>query len=585
MAEDKFQINDKPIQDSVNDTDAFLLQEDDAETKRAFGSAIWNFIKNKLKAIPSVIDHKMLINIGNNDHDSIDSFISTAPIIFATTAQGKKADTALQPTSDGSGLINMVKSQVGLSEVDNTSDANKPVSAASQEAIDKKENLLITSRVLWVDSNRTDTYVKNGSIARPLKSISEALTLINSESYTTVTINLVCGTYSEGTSIVLPAITLILNGNGSSITSDIMSSCNKAIINNVTVANFTDSSSSSVATFRNVTVTGLFIITGRSKIVESDIIGTSVFSSSSDVTIDSSRYSASISSDGILKIHNSDILLSAATADGAIVSISGGSCLIENNTIIVLGGGNAISCDNGAAGYATNGRINIISNNKIYAKDTAYAIVCNAASTVISKNIILSGLVLGSGLQPINNDIIGSSKIALGSDVTGDIYYRDSNGNFTRLGIGTNKQLLLSTGSVPSWKDLSESLSGIPFISQAPNSNIPNAQSLSLLNTGVLKSTHGTGIVSIATCDDLLDGTNYHLITSAQRLLLNNTSGVNTGDQVDIAGNAATATVAETANKLDKSLSINGVSYNGSSEVAMTLATIEEAIRYSIVLG
>ena len=58
---------------------------------------------------------------------------------FATSAQGALADSALQPDGDGSGLGEMTKSQVGLSNVDNTSDTNKPVSTAQQTALDLKQ--------------------------------------------------------------------------------------------------------------------------------------------------------------------------------------------------------------------------------------------------------------------------------------------------------------------------------------------------------------------------------------------------------------------------------------------------------------
>jgi hypothetical protein len=45
----------------------------------------------------------------------------------------------------GSGNIDLVKGDVGLGNVDNTSDANKPVSTATQTALDTKTNKLITT--------------------------------------------------------------------------------------------------------------------------------------------------------------------------------------------------------------------------------------------------------------------------------------------------------------------------------------------------------------------------------------------------------------------------------------------------------
>ncbi|MFA5379768.1 MAG: hypothetical protein WC455_28675, partial [Dehalococcoidia bacterium] len=61
--------------------------------------------------------------------------LTPADIDAATAAQGELADSALQPTGNGSGLTGLTKTQVGLPNVDNTSDANKPVSTAQASAI------------------------------------------------------------------------------------------------------------------------------------------------------------------------------------------------------------------------------------------------------------------------------------------------------------------------------------------------------------------------------------------------------------------------------------------------------------------
>jgi hypothetical protein len=46
---------------------------------------------------------------------------------------------------EGSGNIDLTKSDVGLGNVDNTSDANKPISTATQTALDTKTNKVITT--------------------------------------------------------------------------------------------------------------------------------------------------------------------------------------------------------------------------------------------------------------------------------------------------------------------------------------------------------------------------------------------------------------------------------------------------------
>lgn len=67
---------------------------------------------------------------------------------FATAAQGVKADTALQTETDPTVPAwakqplkpSYNKSEIGLGDVDNTSDANKPVSTATQTALNNKAN-------------------------------------------------------------------------------------------------------------------------------------------------------------------------------------------------------------------------------------------------------------------------------------------------------------------------------------------------------------------------------------------------------------------------------------------------------------
>lgn len=84
---------------------------------------------------------------------------------FATAAQGTKADTALQPAGNGSALTGLTKGQVGLGSVDNTSDANKPISTATQNALNLKLNAsrLLGSGIVTANSSGTlgDAAFKN----------------------------------------------------------------------------------------------------------------------------------------------------------------------------------------------------------------------------------------------------------------------------------------------------------------------------------------------------------------------------------------------------------------------------------------
>jgi len=53
----------------------------------------------------------------------------------------------------GSGNIDLSKSDVGLGNVDNTSDANKPISTATQTALNAKQNTIFNAKVFGTQSN------------------------------------------------------------------------------------------------------------------------------------------------------------------------------------------------------------------------------------------------------------------------------------------------------------------------------------------------------------------------------------------------------------------------------------------------
>lgn len=86
----------------------------------------------------------------------------------------------------------------------------------------------------------------------------------------------------------------------------------------------------------------------------------------------------------------------------------------------------------------------------------------NAASTSLNQYTIGSSghkfNTLSSTRLALNTD--GTIQINLGSDATGDTYYRNSSGFFTRLGIGTSGQVLtVSGGGLPSWANASSGFS------------------------------------------------------------------------------------------------------------------------------
>jgi len=96
----------------------------------------------------------------------------------------------------------------------------------------------------------------------------------------------------------------------------------------------------------------------------------------------------------------------------------------------------------------TNGFVKTTSSDGTLSVDTNTYLTGN-------QTITLSGDVSGSGATSITatlGNIPANVGTTLGSDATGDLYYRNSGGKLTRLGIGSSNQVLTVVGGLPSWQ-------------------------------------------------------------------------------------------------------------------------------------
>jgi hypothetical protein len=311
------------------------------------------------------------------------------------------------------------------------------------------ESLFKPSVDIYIDGNRSDTYIADGTINRPYKTLSAA---IASNPSTAITIHLAAATYTETTNLLFPNVPIVLYGNGSTLN-------NTGHTITVQNSNYTRYDLNTIGTvIFNSSAVGRILIQGGSIIGNITCNGLTDFKSvtlTNGTIITNSNaqllaivctITSQISGSGLIILEDNNF--NATKSTPLITSVSAGTLLLVGNIVTNLGTGGAVNCANGANGTT---RSNSISNNIITVASGA-PIACGTAVTFYSKNIVAGGINTGTGFIGINTDIIGSSTImGLGSDTTGDIYYRNALGLLTRLPLGTNGQTLKSNGTIPYW--------------------------------------------------------------------------------------------------------------------------------------
>ncbi|WMW77963.1 hypothetical protein RF683_00530 [Flavobacterium sp. 20NA77.7] len=128
----------------------------------SFNAVVWNTTNKSLKVeLDASGSCQQFMLLSNNP-------LSSVPFAFASvTANNVSGVVAVQNGGTGATNATDAKINLGLGNVDNTSDLNKPISTATQTALDTKENTanksttttLGTSDVLFPTQNAVKTYV------------------------------------------------------------------------------------------------------------------------------------------------------------------------------------------------------------------------------------------------------------------------------------------------------------------------------------------------------------------------------------------------------------------------------------------
>lgn len=126
----------------------------------------------------------------------------------------------------------------------------------------------------------------------------------------------------------------------------------------------------------------------------------------------------------------------------------------------------------------------------------------NSSAVTTSHDYKLSGVATGdkavskTGTETLTNKTLTSPVINVTSDATGDMYYRNSGGTFTRLPVGTSGTIISSNGTTPEWianpgaSDASTTVKGVVELGTY-------AETIARTTTG------GTGAKLVVTPDNL----------------------------------------------------------------------------------
>jgi hypothetical protein len=321
----------------------------------------------------------------------------------------------------------------------------------------------VPSKSIFIDGNRIDNYIEDGTIHKPYKTINAAITALSAIT-TPLAIYISPATYTETSDVILPNVPLVIYGNGATINNSghtiTFQNPNSARYNLFTIANVVYNNFSAGA--RNMviggSITGNITANAYCEFIQCQLNGGLVtVGATGQVVLSICSPTSRFTSAGILMFNgvnmNTDYAGYLVTSTAGLLTMA--NTIIYNTNATTSAGG--VSCNNGATIAAPN----MIVNSSIVSSGgnaTHFGLYSGTAYTMYSKNNVIANpttySIYGTHLIPVNSDIIGGATImGLGSDATGDMYYRDNQGLLHRIPKGTEDQVLTITSELPGWSN------------------------------------------------------------------------------------------------------------------------------------
>ena len=217
-----------------------------------------------------------------------------------------------------------------------------------------------------------------------------------------------------------------------------------------------------------------------------------------------------------------------------------------------------------AATLDISGNADIDGTTNLDAVDIDGAVQIDATVTVgvddTGYDVKFFGATSGSSMlwdESADDLILTNAGLAVGSDATGDLYYRDSSGHLARLGVGSDGQVLTSTGTLPNW----EAAAGGGHTIQEEGSSLTQRTNLNFVGTAVT-----------ATDDSGNNATKITIGASGASLPFTDSEG--NSDPIALSSAAiGESLVTDTSPQLGGNLDVNGqsiVSDSGNENIPIT---------------
>ena len=185
MSDGKIKINELPETNLVKDDDIFIIENDNTTQKISLGSLI-NYIKEheeiadyfiKQSAVNSANGVAPLDSSRKIPHSNL-AFGTTENTIYDGALGKALSDNLSAHLSDTNNPHTVTKEQIGLSNVDNTADASKPVSVLQHKAIDAAyvgSNAYTDTKIAELINGAPSTLDTLGEIAQAMQENSDVI--------------------------------------------------------------------------------------------------------------------------------------------------------------------------------------------------------------------------------------------------------------------------------------------------------------------------------------------------------------------------------------------------------------------------